>query len=292
MDCALTLVAGGRPVKVVSESLGVARSQLTARLKQPAQEAKPRRRQALNDDVLVEQIKLTVSTLPSYGYRRVWALLRRQREQQALPPINVKRVYRVMRDHSLLLERRRKQPGVARRHEGRVAVEASNTRWCSDGFEFRCADGDKLRVTFALDCCDREAISWVASRNGYSSDDVRDVMLEAVEQRFGDALPESPVQWLSDNGSAYTASQTRTFARQIGLLPLTTPVCSPQSNGMAESFVKTMKRDYISHMPKPDRATALRNLAIAFEHYNEEHPHSALKYRSPREFRRLAETAI
>ncbi|WP_417787401.1 integrase core domain-containing protein, partial [Stutzerimonas xanthomarina] len=59
-------------------------------------------------------------------------------------------------------------------------------------------------------------------------------------------------------------------------------------NGMAESFVKTMKRDYIAHMPRPDRQTALRNLAIAFEHYNEEHPHCALKYRSPREFRRLA----
>lgn len=51
-----------------------------------------------------------------------------------------------------------------------------------------------------------------------------------------------------------------------------TPVRSPQSNGMAESFVKTMKRDYVAHMPKPDRETALRNLAIAFEHYNEQHP--------------------
>lgn len=114
---------------------------------------------------------------------------------------------------------------------------------------------------------------------------------DAVEQRFGSELLASPVQWLSDNGSAYTAEQTRAFARQIGLLPLTTPVCSPQSNGMAESFVKTMKRDYIRHMPKPDRATALRNLAIAFEHYNEEHPHRALNYRSPREFRRLAEVS-
>ncbi|WP_189531765.1 integrase core domain-containing protein, partial [Paludibacterium paludis] len=31
-----------------------------------------------------------------------------------------------------------------------------------------------------------------------------------------------------------------------------------------------------------------RNLAMAIEHYNKFHPHSALKYRSPREFRRLA----
>jgi AbrB family looped-hinge helix DNA binding protein len=56
---------------------------------------------------------------------------------------------------------------------------------------------------------------------------------------------------------------------------------------MAESFVKTIKLDYVAHMPKPDRETALRNLAIAFEHYNEQHPHSALNHRSPREFRRL-----
>jgi putative transposase len=271
MDCALTLVAGGRPVKLVSECLGVSRSQLTVRIKQSVS-PKVRRR--------------------SYGYRRVWGLLRREREVQSLAPINVKRVYRVMRDHNLLLERRIKQPGVQRRHEGRIAVTTSDTRWCSDGFEFRCDDGAKLSVTFALDCCDREAIGWVASPTGYSGDDIRDLMLESVEKRFGDQLPSTPVQWLSDNGSAYIAEQTRLFARQIGLQPVTTPVRSPQSNGMAESFVKTIKRDYVAHMPKPNRETALRNLTIAFEHYNEQHPHSALKYRSPREFRRLAAASI
>ena len=55
---------------------------------------------------------------------------------------------------------------------------------------------------------------------------------------------------------------------------------------MAESFVKTIKCDYVAFMPKADVPTALQNLAIAFEHYNEQHPLSALKYRSPREFRR------
>ncbi|TPG86125.1 IS3 family transposase [Pseudomonas caspiana] len=291
LDCALTLVAGGRPVKLVSECLGVARSQLTVRIKQSVS-PKVRRSRPVNDAELVVEIQQQVSELPSYGYRRVWGLLRRERETQLLPAINVKRVYRVMRDHNLLLERRIKQPGVPRRHEGRIAVQTSDTRWCSDGFEFRCEDGAKLSVTFALDCCDREAIGWVASPTGYSGDDIRDLMLESVEKRFGDQLPATPVQWLSDNGSAYTAEQTRLFARQIGLQPVTTPVRSPQSNGMAESFVKTIKRDYVAHMPKPDQETALRNLAIAFEHYNEQHPHSALNYRSPREFRRLAAASI
>ncbi len=278
-------------MKLVSECLGVSRSQLTVRIRQSISPV-VRRRRLVNDTELVAEIRQQVSELPSYGYRRVWGLLRREREAQSLPPINVKRVYRVMRDHDLLLARRIKQPGVQRRHEGRIAVTTSDTRWCSDGFEFRCDDGAKLSVTFALDCCDREAIGWVASPTGYSGDDILDLMLESVEKRFGDQLPRTPVQWLSDNGSAYIAEQTRLFARQIGLQPVTTPVRSPQSNGMAESFVKTIKRDYVTHMPKRDRETALRNLTIAFEHYNEQHPHSALKYRSPREFRRLAAASI
>lgn len=197
-----------------------------------------------------------------------------------------------MRDHQLLLERRIKQPGIARRHEGRMAVATSDTRWSSNGFEFRCEDGAKLSVAFAPDCCDREAIGWLARPRGYSGDDIRDLMLERVEKRFGDQLPTTLVQWLSDNSSAYIAEQTRLFAREIGLQPVSTPVGSPKSNGMAESFVKTIKRDYVAHMPKPDWETGLRNLAIAFEHYNEELPHSALKYRSPREFRRLAAASI
>jgi putative transposase len=54
---------------------------------------------------------------------------------------------------------------------------------------------------------------------------------------------------------------------------------------MAESLVKTMKRDYIAFVPKTDTATTARNLAVAFEHYKEQHLHSAQKYRSPHEFR-------
>ncbi len=95
-----------------------------------------------------------------------------------------------------------------------------------------------------------------------------------------------PVEWLTDNGSCYRANETRQFARMLGLEPKSTAVRSPESNGIAESFVKTIKRDYISVMPKPDGLTAAKNLAEAFEHYNEWHPHSALGYRSPREYLR------
>ncbi|MBT2375385.1 IS3 family transposase [Pseudomonas fluorescens] len=170
------------------------------------------------------QIQQQVSELPSYGYRRVWGLLRRARETRLLAAINVKRVYRAMRDHNLLLERRINQPGVPRRHEGRIAVETSDTRWCSDGFEFRCEDGAKLSVTFALDCCDREAIGWVASPTGYNGDDIRDLRLESVESASVINGLQRRCSGSAINGSAYTAEQTRLFARQIGLQPVTTPV--------------------------------------------------------------------
>jgi len=95
-----------------------------------------------------------------------------------------------------------------------------------------------------------------------------------------------PIEWLSDNGSPYTARETRRLGREIGLAPCTTPIESPQSNGMAEAFVKTLKRDYARVNPRLDAASVLRQLDGWFEHYNTIHPHKALGYRSPREFRK------
>lgn len=245
-----------------------------------------RRKRKPDDTEALARIHTVIGDLPTYGYRRVWALLRRQSETDDMAVINTKRVYRIMRHNALLLERKPVIQPSKRAHTGKVAVGESNLRWCSDGFEFNCDNGEKLRVTFALDCCDREALHWAASTGGYDSETVQDVMLGAVERRFGSNLPASPVEWLTDNGSAYRSHQTRQFARMVGLEPKNTAVRSPESNGMAESFVKTMKRDYISIMPKPDGLTAVKSLAEAFEHYNEWHPHSALGYRSPREYLR------
>ena len=67
---------------------------------------------------------------------------------------------------------------------------------------------------------------------------------------------------------------------------MNTPVCSPQSNGMAESFVNTFKRASVSRMDLTDAMTVLAQMRAAFEHFNEVHPHSSLKMNSPREFRR------
>ncbi|EPU3572782.1 IS3 family transposase [Escherichia coli] len=286
VDSARALIARGWGISLVSRCLRVSRAQLHVILRRTDDWKDGRRSRHSDDTDVLLRIHHVIGELPTYGYRRVWALLRRQAELDGMPAINAKRVYRIMRQNALLLERKPAVPPSKRAHTGRVAVKESNQRWCSDGFEFRCDNGEKLRVTFALDCCDREALHWAVTTGGFDSETVQDVMLGAVERRFGNELPASPVEWLTDNGSCYRANETRQFARMLGLEPKNTAVRSPESNGIAESFVKTIKRDYISVMPKPDGLTAAKNLAEAFEHYNEWHPHSALGYRSPREYLR------
>ena len=270
----------------VCEAIGVARSNVAERMaREKAKELAPRRgRPPLPETDLVAAIKSVVADMPTYGYRRVHAILRRQAKARGEPPPNHKRVYRVMREHGLLLERSSGRD-EGRRHDGRIAVDRSNIRWCSDGFELACKNAEKVRVAFALDCCDREAISLVATTEGIKGEDVQDLMIAAVESRFGrvNRLPET-IEWLSDNGSGYIAYETKKLAREIGLEPRFTPVRSPQSNGMAEAFVRTIKRDYARVASLPDARTVMAMLPMWFEHYNTVHPHKALGYRSPRQF--------
>src|SRR5216683_584386 len=119
---------------------------------------------------------------------------------------------------------------------------------------------------------------------GISGEMIRDMMVHCVEHRFGAIRAPHPVQWLSDNGSIFAAHKTIEIAVALNLIPCFTPVESPESNGMAEAFVKTFKRDYVRVSPIPDAATALALVDSWMEDYNTVHPHSRLGYRSPREY--------
>lgn len=266
----------------VCETFGVARSNIAERVK--LRPSKARGRPPLADHDLVDEIKAIIADMPTYGYRRVHAILRRNACSESRSWPNAKRVYRVMKVHGMLLQR---YTGAidTRRHDGRVAVEQSNLRWCSDGFEIGCDNKEKVRVAFALDCCDREAIAHIATTEGIKSEDVQDLVITAVENRFGriNTLPK-PIEWLTDNGSCFIVKDTKSLLLDIGMEPRSTPIRSPQSNGMAEAFVKTFKRDYVSVNPIPNAETVIAQLPLWFEHYNTLHPHKALGYRSPREF--------
>ena len=76
-----------------------------------------------------------------------------------------------------------------------------------------------MRVVFSLDCCDRECMRWRAT---------------------------------------VKAGITGSFGSSLGLLmgATPTPIYSPESNGMAEAFVKTVRRDYV-YLSRIDNAVVV-----------------------------------
>ena len=180
-------------MSAVASVLGVSRPHL-ASSRQTISSRHPvarRGRPPAPDAELVAAIQALIADLPTYGYRRVHALLRWQAARDGQTAPNVKRVYRVMKVHGLLL-RRHVGGAEERQHEGKVAVATRNTRWCSDGLEIVAENGDRVRVAFALDCCDREAMSFVATTAGITGGWIQ--MVIATAWRRAVALAGAGVQ--------------------------------------------------------------------------------------------------
>ena len=252
---------------------------------------RPRRTYTKADDEwLLPKVRALVDERASYGHRRITSLLNRALIAEGKPRVNHKRIYRLMRRNQLLLQRHTGKP--TRTHEGTIVTLKSDLRWCSDSFEIRACNGERVQVAFSLGCCDREAMSYVATTAAITGELVRDLMAEAVEHRFGAwarAVPHR-IEWLSDNGPPYTANETRASVAALGLVVCTTPSYSPESNGMAEAFVKRFKADYVYLARLDTAADVLRQLPGWIEDYNEVHPHRGLRMQSPREFRRANST--
>ncbi len=195
-----------------------------------------------------------------------------------------------MRENTLCLQAQTVRP--SRTHDGKIITLKSNIRWCSDAFQIQCWNGERLQVAFSLDCHDREAVTWVTSNRGIDGGLIRDLMSETVEARFGKvSRTPHPVQWLSDNGPGYIAYETVSFGRLLGLDIRTTAPYSPESNGMAEAFVKTMKRDYVQLADLSSADAVRRQIPEWFKDYNELAPHKGLGMKAPREYRRMNQLA-
>jgi transposase InsO family protein len=111
-------------------------------------------------------------------------------------------------------------------------------------------------------------------------------MQRAVASRFGvGERPDAPLQWLSDNGSIYTALDTLITAERLHLVPITTPAASPQSNGMSEAFVNTLRRDYLAGANLSTAARVLEQIPTWLADYNAVAPHSALNFQSRQQYR-------
>jgi hypothetical protein len=125
------------------------------------------------DDIEVKQaFAHVVKDRAKYGYTRVWARLLIVGYQ-----VNLKRVNRMMCDERWLLFRKGQKPLYIRKHVVKVPVKESYTRWCSDGLELSCENLGRVKVAFALDCCEKEIMSWVATTKCIDSGLFGDLMM-------------------------------------------------------------------------------------------------------------------
>jgi putative transposase len=274
------------PMTAICTVLGIAR-----RTAYYIDRTRPRGRYHRADDATVlQQIRAVTNSRATYGYRRVWAMVNRTFRVG----YNRKRIRRVMQLHGLMLApRMHRRHG--RPHVGQIQQPASNQRWCSDVFLIPCWSGEVISVAFAIDCHDREVPAVVASPRPLTGADIRTLMDRTLWARFGEATLKAPhaIQWLSDNGPQYTATATVLYAHELGLVPITTPAYSPESNGLAEAFIGTFKRDYVDGAELRDAETVLAQVGGWFEDYNTQAPHSALGMRSPHDYRgRMLRTAV
>jgi putative transposase len=91
------------------------------------------------DHELVDKIRELIQQFPTYGYRRIWAMLRYRMGIK----INRKKVYRIMKLKRWLMHQRQKTPRPRVRGKGSVATQ-SNQRWAMDVTHINCGpDADR-----------------------------------------------------------------------------------------------------------------------------------------------------
>ena len=267
----------GRKLAPICRTLGISRAcAYRESLGRPARYVRA------DDRVVTAQIRTVIRTRASYGARRVRALVNRE----FATGYNLKRIQRLMELNGWKLPRATRRR-TGRAHRGLIQRDVSNERWCSDVLEIACWNGELVQLGFVLDCHDREALATVAAPRDLVATDIQQLIQQAVAGRFGAGeRPDAPIQWLSDNGSIYTALDTLITAERLHLVPITTPAASPESNGMSEAFVNTLRRDYIVGADLSTAAMVLEEIPVWIADYNAVAPHSALGYQSPQQYRR------
>jgi len=224
------------------------------------------------EDALIANITALAQQHPRYGYRRVWALLRRTRS------INRKRVHRLWQRARLQVKRvpRRR---VRRQRAAPLVAAYPQHVWAYDFVEDDTMDGSSLRILTVMDEFTREGLEIAVDRST-SADWVISHLAQLV------ATHGAPAYLRSDNGPEFVAVAVQQWlhTQQIATLYID-PGC-PWQNGKEERFNGTVRDECLNMYVFASVVDARVRLHAFRRHYNEERPHSALDYQTPSEFKR------
>jgi putative transposase len=235
------------------------------------------------DRPLIERMTALSRENPRYGYRRVWALLRREGWQ-----VNAKRVYRLWREEGLKVpagkqRKRRRLSGTGEENSSsRRRAEYRDHVWSYDFVMDRTEDGRTLKMMPVVDEYTRECLALEAERSITAKD-----VIKALAALF--ELRGEPAFIRSDNGPEFIAEAVKRWLRASGVKTLYIEPGSPWENAYSETFISRFSDELL----KREVFTNLLEAKVLVEeyrnHYNRERPHSSLGYRTPAEFAALCE---
>lgn len=226
---------------------------------------------------VMEAVRTVVNNRPAtYGYRRIHAKIKNVGVK-----CDPKTVNRYMALKLWLSSDRQKRKSRERR-EGVVSVPEPNMRWASDFTIIKAWNNEKGRLAIVIDCGSRQVIEYLWARS-IKGDDIGRMVQRAAEKRFADGRVPL-VEFLSDNGPEYIKTDLRLLLKQMGFTVCNTPIRSPESNGIAESFFKSFKRDYVYQNVCESFEDIASKIGGWIEDYNTQAPHSGLGMRTPAQF--------
>ncbi len=271
------MTAAGRrqAARHLQETFGVSERRACRVLGQPRATQRQQPRAKEEEERLVARMLELVKQHPRYGYRRIWALLRRAGWR-----VNRKRVWRLWRQQGLKVprkQRKKRRLGSSANSCVRRPAEHKDHVWAWDFLHDRTSDGGPLKWFTLVDEYTRECLALEVGR-GMTAKEVSVVLVAVVQERG------RPAHLRSDNGPEFMARAIRAWMAGAGLETLYIEPGAPWENGYAESF-NSKVRDELLNAEEFTSLLEARVLGKAWkQEYNHVRPHSALGYRTPAEF--------
>jgi putative transposase len=224
-----------------------------------------------SDEPLRSKLVELAREKPRFGYRRLHVLLRRSGEA-----ISHKRVHRLYREAGLSL-RRKKRKHCVREGQPLQVCTAANQEWALDFAHDAVACGRAIRVLSVVDAYTRECLVLEVDTSFASRRVTR--VLEAIIAERG-----HPQKIRCDNSPELTSRHFLAWCieRKIELIHIQPG--RPMQNGRVESFNGKLRDECLRGSWFANLFEARRKIASWQREYNEERPHSSLKYRTPEEF--------
>jgi len=232
------------------------------------------------DEVLAARLHRLIVAHPTFGYRRLWALLRFREGLR----INRKAVYRVLAVKGWFVHQRWTTPRP--RVQGKRSRAArSNERWAMDMTHVDCGADGWAHLAVVIDCHDREIVGHEFARRGRAKEAER-ALEEACIDRFGTLRPNGATPVLrSDNGLIFQSRRFRAACRDYRLRQEFITPYTPEQNGVVERFFRSLKEECVWQHAFASFVEARRAVRRWIRWYNEGRPHQALGYLSPRQYR-------